>query len=362
MMLEAVGLFSKAGRVALVRYPALKMKEQMLSGVMPTVSADQLGLPGRVKAKMHASQQEIERIVALAVEGDDRDVRKSKEPEMSTSFTSQSRVAREKAAARRDQIPPVGAYNCTFALVEKRVLTPNLNERPKSQSRRQRAETPDHMQSTTYQSRHIQSPIPFKKQTTRPNITSLSNGVNEGRFVSFNDMPLIITKYKRVSTPDLGKTRARTSRVSKGFEPTFNTYNACYRLVQEDLGKVGVGFQKQRERQPNVASQIHDLSYEKVNYAQVERRVTSPEFYRASSRPEPSESPLPFFMRKIKSRASLNTLMDKGLEMNHFGDLRVESMSASPQKHKSVQHSPRHSIASSPSPKKMRSLNYSVGI
>ena len=358
-MLEAVGLFSKAGRVSQVRYPALKLKDQMLSGVTPTVAVDRLGLPARVKAKPHASQKEVERLIAQASEWDERDVRKTKSPERSTSFTSQSRVEREKATARRDQIPPVGAYNCSFGLVEKRVLTPNMHTRPRSQSRCSRAETPERVSSSVFQSQHVPSPIPFKKQAPRPNITSMSADVNEGRFVTFNNMPEKITKFKRVSTPDLSRPRAKTARQSKGFEPTFNTYNASYRLVQEDLGKVGIEFGKQRERQPILASQLHDLSYhDRLNFSQVERRVTSPEFHRVSSRPEPSESPLPFFMRKNKSRASLNTLTDKGLEMNYFGGLRVVSLSASPQKH---QHSLRQSVASSPSPKKMHSLNYSMG-
>ena len=361
MMLECVGLFSKAGRVSSVRYPALKLKDQMLSGVTPTVAVDRIGLPTRVKARQHVSQQEVERLIAQASEGEDRDVRKAREPEKSAAFTSQSRGEREKATARRDQIPPVGAYNSHFGLVEKRVLTPNMHTRPKSQSRCSRPETPDRAQSSLLQS-HVPSPVPFKKQAPRPNITSMSAGVNEGRFVTFNDMPLMVSKYKRVSTPDLSKSRARTTRQSKGFEPTFNTYNASYRLVQEDLGKVGIEFGKQRERQPILASQLHDLSYyDRLNFSQVEQRVTSPEFYRVSSRPEPSESPLPFFMRKVKSRASLNTLTDKGLEMNNFGGLRVGSLSASPQKQQTVHHSLRQSVMSSPSPKKMRSLNYSMG-
>ena len=74
----------------------------------------------------------------------------------------------------------------------------------------------DHFRKTTTTSptnsffdTHIQSPIKFDKQTKRQPING--GNLHEERFVTFNSMPQVISKYKKAGSPDFAKTSAKQS-------------------------------------------------------------------------------------------------------------------------------------------------------
>lgn len=154
----------------------------------------------------------------------------------------------------------------------------------------------------------------------------MAKDVNEKRFESYEDMPSVSGKYKRVSTPDMTKYRPRDYKYLQ--EEVFPTYNSSYKLVSDDLGKVS-NFDKYSPRKPILLSHLTNMYGYQVNYGMVERRVSSPDFKKTGARPE-SASPLPLYMQKINSRASLNMLNEKMLEMNSAIDISRTSLSGSP--------------------------------
>lgn len=55
-------------------------------------------------------------------------------------------------------------------------------------------------------SSHIKSPVPFNKQPKRPPVNQGMQSC-ESRFVAFNSMPPIMTKYRKSPSPDFPKSK-----------------------------------------------------------------------------------------------------------------------------------------------------------
>jgi hypothetical protein len=340
IMLEGVGLFSKAGKVSGVKYPALKLRSQMLSGYAPSIKVDGGRLSGP-RARSFLPKSVLDQLVEESREEEAE--RANQSVEINTGCGSKSRKNRFKLP-KASLTPPIGAYNCSFSLVERRIRTANFHLRPKTQRRSELPACPDHLDSPSPPQAHVPSPVSFEKQAARPSILTQSTDVHEGRFVPFNDLSTVISKYHRVASPDIARSKRGNHMRNSGFGPSFNTYRASYSLVQEDLGKGGAQFDKQTSR-PSNSLQMHDLEYER-SFRLVEKRVTAPNFCK-SQKEKRLESPLPAFMCEGVSRLSLNVLMDKGLEMNSFS---AEKSSESPQK------TVRTSSQFSPSPRRFHRL------
>lgn len=339
VMLEGVGLFSKAGKVCGVKYPALKLRSQLLSGHAPTIKVT-FGRASGPKARSFIPKSILDKLAEDS--RDFEDERMNKTLEISPG-RSQSHTDRFKPPAAA-LTPPIGAYNCSFSLVERRIRTANFHLRPQTKRRSEPPICPNHLESPRLLEPHVPSPISFEKQSARPSILTLSAGVHEGRFVLFNDMPTAYSKYRRVPSPDIARSKGKSHVRNRGFGPSFNTYQASYRLVQENLAHCAADFSKQTSRPPN-ALQMHDLDYER-SFRLVEKRITAPDFCK-SQKEKMHNSPLPAFMREGVSRLSLNTLMDKGLEMNNFA---ARKSSESPSK------AGKTSTQSSPSPRRFQRL------
>lgn len=322
VMLEGVGLFSKAGRVSGVKYPALKLRSQMLSGHVPSVKVggDRLSGP---KARSFLPKSVLDQLVEESKEEETEKAHQS--VEINPASNRKSHKNRFKLP-RANQTPPIGAYNCSFSLVERRIRTANFHLRPKTHRRSELPVRPDHFHSTFSPQAHVPSPVSFEKQVARPSILTQSTGVHEGRFIPFNDLSTVISKYHRVPSPHISHSKPQNPTRNSEFGPSFNTYQASYSLVQEDLGKGGALFDKQTSR-PSNSLQIHDLEY-KSSFRLVEKRGTAANF-RTFQREKRVKSPLPAFMCEGVSRMSLDILMEKGLEMNSFS---AEKSAESPQK------------------------------
>jgi len=339
-MLEGVGLFSKAGKGCGVKYPALKLRSQLLSGHVPSVKVGS----GRVSGPKTRSFLPKSVLDQLLQEGRElEDERGNKSMEVSPGGDSQPRTDRFKPPPAALS-PPIGAYNCSFSLVERRTCTANFLLRPQTKRRSESPICPHRLESPRVLIPHIPSPISFEKQAVRPSILTLSADVHEGRFELFNSMPTAYSKYRRVPSPDLARSKGKTHIRNRAFGPSFNTYRASYRLVQNNFGKGAADFSKQTGR-PSNALQMHDLDYER-SFKLVEKRITAPDFCK-SQKEKQRKSPLPAYMREGVSRLSLNTLMDKGLEMNSFATRRSEF----PGKEG------KHSTQSSPSPRRFQRLH-----
>ena len=338
VMLEASGLFSKAGKVSGVKYPTLKLRTQLLSGHSPSIKPT-IGTSIPPKARIFLPKAMLDKIVDDSAGPEIR--AGGTITENSTGLGRQYRENWGKGSTARNTTPPVGSYDCSFALVEKRVRSPNLTLRKRTERRSEPPTSPDRLSSGTVLSPHIPSPISFTKQVPRPSITTQIQDVHEGRFQPFNDMPTTISKYRRVTSPDIAKGKRGAQRPASVTGPSFNTYRASYTLVQSDLGKFCPDFSKQIGHQP-IQFPLHDLAYDR-SFHLVEKRSTAPSFCPSQHRKTP-QSVLPAFMCKGVSRLSLNILMDKGLEMNSFSV--GKSCASSPVK-------TRHS---SPSPKRFNRL------
>jgi len=162
-------------------------------------------------------------------------------------------------------------------------------------------------------SHHVRSPIPFHKQTPRPDISRMGPGVNENRFNVVPEFSPIYSKTRRVCTPSIAKSIPRKSSVPRGvdLEPV---YAPQYNLIWKKLTKT-LHFDKTLSRK-KLAAPALDLVYDKVSYKQVTPKVPSPDFRHARQESGPCE--LPVFMRGLTSWQAMHTLNEKMLRMNRF--------------------------------------------
>lgn len=161
--------------------------------------------------------------------------------------------------------------------------------------------------------RHVRSPVPFHKQTPRPDISRMGPGVNENRFNVVPEFSQIYSKTRRVCTPIIAKSIPRKSSVprNKDQEPV---YAPQYNLIWKKLTKT-LHFDKTLSRKKLAAPSL-DLVYDKVSYKQVSPKVPSPDFRHTRLESGPCE--LPVFMRGLTSWQAMHTLNEKMLRMNRF--------------------------------------------
>ncbi|CAG9314749.1 unnamed protein product [Blepharisma stoltei] len=317
-------MFSKFGKICQERFQILKHREEILSGRSPRKSP-------RPQAPRSKSQQlspeKLQEILRDSIVSDSP--QNKSPPKQSYAFMSQTRDEFYKANGLKSPAPPCNHYDARYELVDKQPRKTDFRERPKTASRVRNQSKISDLENIPERPRtKLKGAIPLDKQLPRPSIVKMTNDVNEKRFEHYEDMPVVLGKYKRVSTPDIAKSKPRDDKFLH--EDVFPTYDTSYKLVSDDLGKVA-NFDKYSPRKPILLSHLTNMHGYKVNYGMVERRVSSPDFKKVGSRPE-SASPLPIYMQKINSRASLNILSEKMLEMNSALDISRISLSGSPVK------------------------------
>lgn len=125
---------------------------------------------------------------------------------------------------------------------------------------------------------------------------------------------------RKIRTPDLSKTLGRTQGL---FDKVCSTpsYSPRFEIVTQDQSKSHVIFNKQSPRPTMELLNLHDLIPRKLDFKQIEKRVSVPDLGKVPSRP--SNKYLPSFMlviyiQKNSSRFGLNLISDKALEMNNF--------------------------------------------
>ncbi|CAG9323795.1 unnamed protein product [Blepharisma stoltei] len=315
-------MYSKFGKVCTERFQILKHKEEILSGKSPKKSIK------TQPPRAHSQQLSPEKLQEILRENISIDLPDEKpSPKQSCAFMSQTREEFYKANGSKSPAPPCNHYDARYKLVDKQPRKIDFSERPKTASRVMKETKLSDFESPPEKPRSkIKGAISLEKQLPRPSIVKMTSDVNEKRFEAYEDMPNVCGKYRRVSTPDIGKARARDSKFLQ--EEVFPTYNSSYKLISDDLGKVA-SFEKYSPRKPILLSHLTNMHGYKVNYGMVEKRVRSPDFKRTGSRPD-SASPLPLYMKQMNSRASLNILNEKMLEMNSALDLSRISLSGSP--------------------------------
>ena len=170
------------------------------------------------------------------------------------------------------------------------------------------------MDSAPTSTRHIPSPIPFHKQTPRPDISKMSPGVNENRFNMIKDSSPIYSKTRRVCTPNIAKAIPRHSSLAKPRQKDPPSYCPNYDIVWKKLTKT-LKFEKDLGR-TDFGEVPLDLVYDNINYKQVTPKVPSPDFKHTRQDTGPCE--LPVFMRGLTSWQAMHTLNEKMLRMNRF--------------------------------------------
>ena len=168
--------------------------------------------------------------------------------------------------------------------------------------------------------RHIRSPVPFDKQTPRPDITRMGLNANENRFNVIPEFSPIYSKTRKVCTPLMAKALPRKSSVPRRVNEVAYTPN--YAAVWKKLTKT-LHFDKALSRK-KLAGPALDLVYEKISYKQVTPKVPSPNFQHTRQDSGPCE--LPIFMRGLTSWQAMHTLNEKMLRMNRFYPVTHEDL------------------------------------
>lgn len=191
-------------------------------------------------------------------------------------FKSQSRDEFYKAIPKTEA-PPVGHYNCNYNYLEKSPKSAVFKRRKKTKSRKLIVpNTP--IPFSSYVPKQKVNSISFEKQVPRDNI--FVHPLNENRFLSFQNMPAVCSNFRRTSTPNISKTSGRCSILS---EPKYlNSYNADYKLVKEDLGKVHQ-FEKVSGRKPLFDEKIDMREYE-INWKSIEKKSVVADFSTSCSK------------------------------------------------------------------------------
>lgn len=207
--------------------------------------------------------------------------------------------------------------------------------------------------------RNLKTAISFRKQLSRRSITSQGRDVNEERFKVLNWCPSVSTLHHRVTTPSMKQCLPRDNRTFKTQE-FLPTYNPKFDFIMKDLGKTGMAFQKQLAKPSMEIKSMNDLIYEHTDTPILQRRVSSPDFTRTTSRKSKAHTPLPTFMHHTSSRLSLHMINQKMLEMNHFADGEFQTIYSDFTR--SVPTSPKHvafigNIKTSRSPSPLRKLS-----
>lgn len=137
--------------------------------------------------------------------------------------------------------------------------------------------------------KNIKSPN-FRKERGRHNSLFTQYDVHENRFIRFHDSPVVFSKVRRPTAPNMKLTLGR-----KG-QPDYKSpvYEVKYDLVSKDTSKAGVTFEKRKGRDNIFVVPMNDLDYEGLNYDYIDSKVSSPDIKKNMTRP--SHKTLPAFM------------------------------------------------------------------
>lgn len=318
-------MYSKFGKIIAERFQILNHREEILSGKVkkikppatispnPKLATLNLMFPKDLESSTNELTEDLQEKSII----EDQPTQKKKKSKQSVAFSSQSREEFYKSTDKKNVAPPCGHYDCKYSLVFKSICVPSLKMHQKTKPRN------SHRRINSVKSSDKETVVnkgtskePFEQQISRPSITKMINGVNENRFVKFCDMTYANSKYKRPSTPNLGRgTERKPLFAVKKVSPD---YNPSFKLVKEDLGKV-TSFEKYSARKNLSGKSYKDSREYNPNYAFVEKRVSSPDFKKTSSRPT-SASPLPSYMKNTTWRAAISLINEKSLEMNYSID------------------------------------------
>lgn len=318
-------MYSKFGKIIAERFQILNHREEILSGKVKKMKPPST-LPTNPKLAtldmmfadvLENSTNELTDDFQDKSQHEDQPKHHKKKLKKSIAFASQSREEFYKSTDKKIVAPPCGHYDCKYSLVFKSICVPSFKQHSKTKPRH------SHRRINSVKSSSKEKVInkgiikePFEQQLARPSITKMINDVNENRFLKFSDMPHVSSKYKRATTPNIGKSTERKPLFM--IKESSPDYNPSFKLVTEDLGKV-TNFEKYSGRKDMNGSYYKNTREYKPNYAFVEKRVTSPDFRKSSSRPT-SAAPLPSYMVNTNWRAAIGLINEKSLEMNYSID------------------------------------------
>ena len=318
-------MYSKFGKIIAERFQILNHREEILSGKVKKIRPPSV-IPTNPKlATLDLMFPDIPENSTNELTEDFQDRSQcgeqpnhgKRKARRSIAFASQSREEFYKSTDKKIIAPPCGHYDCKYSLVFKSVCVPNFKTPSKTKPRHSHRRV-NSVKAPAKEQATIKSTLkePFEQQLSRPSITKMVNDVNENRFLKFSDMPHVSSKYKRATTPNIGKSPERKPLFM--IKESSPDYNPSFKLVTEDLGKV-TNFEKYSGRKDMNSSCSKDTREYKPNYAFVEKRVCSPDFRKTSSRPT-SAAPLPSYMVSTNWRAAIGVMNEKSLEMNYSID------------------------------------------
>ena len=218
--------------------------------------------------------------------------------------------------------PPVGYYHPNFTPVDHSPKVLNFAKNSFARSPVESARSPPPaLLPTPDSSIPRDTTEPFAKQLPRPPFTAQSTPVNEKRFEGLLEPPPISTKSRRVVSPDLHKTLARSYWKFLDNQ-LYPEYKPDYEYVRPPLSRK-IDFRKGMGRKllaRSHSSAPETGAMEQVSYSQVRPKVRIPDFMKSTSRPPTEGGALPAFMLQTSSRLGLTVPNEKALQMNNYSE------------------------------------------
>ena len=262
-------MYSKFGKLLTYQFHILLSKDEILSPKKKPKTP--MRVPSSRRRTPVKSSKDLDRVIAQP------ESNKSLSPRPMAMFRSQSREEFYRTKSSKDRAPPIGYYNCKYNYITKSSKSVKFKSGAKTSSRVSTASLPSDPFNKYTPPTRVAS-ISFKKQIPRKDI--FTNSLNENRFVPFNAMPEVCSNFKRISTPDMSRIRGRGELIK---EPEYcNSYNADFKLVTEDLGRVH-DFSKYTQRKP-LFREKEDLRDYEVNWKSVEKNTVAIDFSRTGSK------------------------------------------------------------------------------
>ncbi|CAG9330805.1 unnamed protein product [Blepharisma stoltei] len=230
---------------------------------------------------------------------------------LSSAFKAQGRDEYYHSVSNKDHVPHAGYYNLCFDMTRQRSLEASIPEEPKSKPRVQKEKIDIDFRVVDKPGPKTAGPISFGKQLKRQGINVFD--VNEKRFESFNDKPLIHTKTRRVSTPNFNLQSGHRYLIREVLNSAI--YSPKHSSVWVDTTKPILNFSKSPERKTLSNPCWVDSNYYKLNFTQVDKDVPVVDIGKNLSRP--NDPHFPAFMIRNTSRNGLNMMTEKSLELNH---------------------------------------------
>ena len=302
-------LLSRAGKSSSQRFKILQDQLSILKHDVPKLAVSPLlPLPG---PKQATRREEVEKLIDKELEQLQKSPRKVSKPppsHPSAAFKAQNRDDFYRTTVRdmqvsKDQVPPCGHYNVSYAQVDgqRTSLTWQFQPRPVSKSSPPPPATERLKEEPWKPPKRSPMSLQLPHQPPRAPYNP-----HDRRFESVNLMPGILSKYHKASGVNMARGIERPDFLHVRVGPE---YTANPEVLMTDLGRAP-SFSTMRNR----ASLFAEVSRPEYTLP-TEVKRTGIDFSKASPRNSDPRSLLPSFMQGNSNRLALASLSEKSLRL-----------------------------------------------